>query len=114
MPQEKRAPVLAVLHSLTGAMFQFTKLIMYLAPVAAGAALSYTVGSLGIGTLLPLAKLVGTFYGAVAALGLLVFLPVMLLARGPVRGFLKAGTEPAGVGFASRTSGGALPLAIGR
>jgi proton glutamate symport protein len=114
MPKDKSAPVLAVLHSLTGAMFQFTKLIMYLAPVAAGAALSYTVGSMGIGTLLPLAKLVGTFYGAVAALGLLVFLPVMLLARVPVRGFLKAVSEPAAIGFATSTSESALPLAMER
>ena len=114
MPQEKSAPVLAVLHSMTAAMFQFTKLIMYLAPVAAGAALSYTVGSMGISTLLPLAKLVGTFYGAVAALGLLVFLPVMLLARVPVRGFLKAVSEPAAIGFATSTSESALPLAMER
>jgi len=114
MPKEKAASVLAVLHSLTAAMFRFTKLIMYLAPLAAGAALSYTVGSMGVGTLLPLAKLVGTFYGAVAALGLLVFLPVMLLARVPVRGFLKAVSEPAAIGFATSTSESALPLAMER
>jgi len=114
LKEEKRAPLLAVLESMTAAMFQFTKLIMYFAPIAAGAALSYTVGSMGISTLLPLAKLVGTFYSAVVALGLLVFLPAMLLARVPLRGFLKAVSEPAAIGFATSTSESALPLAMER
>jgi len=56
LPEEKRAPLLGVLESLTAAMFQMTKIIMYLAPIAAGAALSYTVGSMGLSTLMPLAK----------------------------------------------------------
>jgi proton glutamate symport protein len=114
MPREKSEPVLKLLQSLTAAMFQFTRLIMYLAPLAAGAALSFTVGSMGINTLLPLAKLVGTFYGAVAALGLLVFLPVLLLSRVSVRGFLTAVSEPAAIGFATSTSESALPLAMER
>lgn len=114
IPREKSEPVLAVLHSLTAAMFQFVKLIMYMAPLAAGAALAYTVGSMGIGTLLPLAKLVGTFYGAVAALGFFVFLPALLISRVSVRGFLKAISEPAAIGFATSTSESALPLAMER
>jgi proton glutamate symport protein len=114
LPREKSEPVLTVLHSLTAAMFQLVKLIMYLAPLAAGAALAYTVGSMGINTLLPLAKLVGTFYGAVAALGLLVFLPVLLISKVSVRGFLKAVSEPAAIGFATSTSESALPLAMER
>lgn len=114
IPREKSEPVLAVLHSLTAAMFQFVKLIMYVAPLAAGAALAYTVGSMGIGTLLPLAKLVGTFYGAVAALGFFVFLPALLISGVSVRGFLKAISEPAAIGFATSTSESALPLAMER
>ena len=114
LTEEKRAPLLAVLESLTAAMFQLTKIIMYLAPLAAGAALSYTVGSMGIATLLPLAKLVATFYGAALALVLLVFVPVLLLLRIPVRGFLRAVSEPAAIGFATSTSQSALPLAMER
>jgi proton glutamate symport protein len=114
LPAEKRAPLLAVLDSMTAAMFQFTKLIMYFAPVAAGAALSYTVGSMGIGTLLPLAKLLATFYGAALALGLFVFIPVMLLMRIPLTAFWKAISEPAAIGFATSTSESALPLAMER
>lgn len=114
LTEEKRAPLLAVLESLTAAMFQLTKIIMYLAPPAAGAALAYTVGSMGIGTLLPLAKLVATFYGAALALALLVFVPVLLWMRIPVLGFLKAVSEPAAIGFATSTSQSALPLAMER
>jgi len=114
LTEEKRAPLLAVLDSLTAAMFQLTKIIMYLAPLAAGAALSYTVGSMGISTLLPLAKLVATFYGAALALVLLVFVPMLLLMRISVRGFLKAVSEPAAIGFATSASQSALPLAMER
>ena len=114
LPGEKRAPLLAVLDSFTAAMFQFTKLIMYFAPVAAGAALSYTVASMGVATLLPLAKLLATFYAAVVSLGLLVFVPVLLLMRIPLLGFLKAVSEPAAIGFATSTSESALPLAMER
>jgi proton glutamate symport protein len=114
LTEEKRAPLLAVLESLTAAMFQMTKIIMYMAPIAAGAALSYTVGSMGIATLLPLAKLLATFYGAAIALVLLVFWPVLLLMRIPVRGFLKAVSEPAAIGFATSASQSALPLAMER
>ena len=114
LTEEKRAPMMAFLNSMTAAMFQVTKLIMYFAPVAAGAALAYTVGSMGLGTLLPLAKLLATFYGALVALLLLVFVPVILLMRIPLRGFVRAVSEPTAIGFATSTSESALPLAMER
>ena len=114
LSEEKRAPMLNLLNSLTAAMFQMTKLIMYFAPIAAGAALAYTVGSMGVGTLFPLAKLLITFYGAALALTLFVFVPVALLARVSVRGFANAVSEPAAIGFATSTSESALPLAMER
>jgi len=114
LAEEKRAPLLSVLESLTAAMFQFTKIIMYMAPLAAGAALSYTVGSMGIATLLPLAKLLATFYVAALALVVLVFVPVLLLMRISMRGFFQAVSEPAAIGFATSASQSALPLAMER
>jgi proton glutamate symport protein len=114
LSDEKKAPLLSVLTSLTDSMFQFTKLIMYCAPIAAGAAMAYTVGSMGLGTLLPLAQLVATFYAALAAFLMLVFLPVILIARIPLRAFLRAAGEPAAIGFATSTSEAALPLAMER
>ena len=57
LSKQKRAPLFAVLQSLTDAMFQLTRIVMYLAPIAAGAALAYTVGSVGLGSLLSLVGL---------------------------------------------------------
>jgi proton glutamate symport protein len=114
LSDDKKVPLLSLLTSLTDTMFQFTKLIMYFAPIAAGAAMSYTVGSMGLSTLLPLAKLVGTFYGALLAFLLLVLLPVILITRIPLRAFLRAVGEPAAIGFATSTSEAALPLAMER
>jgi proton glutamate symport protein len=114
LPEDKKAPLLSLLASLTDTMFQFTKLIMYFAPIAAGAAMAYTVGSMGLGMLLPLAKLVSTFYAALLAFLVLVFLPVILIARIPLRAFLRAVGEPAAIGFATSTSEAALPLAMER
>jgi proton glutamate symport protein len=114
LPDEKRAPLVSVLQSLADVMFQLTRIIMYLAPLAAGAAIAYTVGSTGLATLLPLAKLVVTYYIALTAFALLVMIPVMAVFRVPVGKFLRAVGEPAAIGFATTTSEAALPLAMER
>jgi proton glutamate symport protein len=87
---------------------------MYLAPLAAGAAIAYTVGNTGIATLLPLVKLVGTYYVALTAFSLLVLIPTLVLFRVPVGKFINAVGEPAAIGFATTTSEAALPLAMER
>jgi proton glutamate symport protein len=114
VPETKRSPLVAVLQSLADTMFQITRIVMYLAPVAAGAALAFTVGSLGSATLLPLAKLALTCYAALIAFALLVLLPSLLIFRIPVRKFIAAVAEPAAIGFATTTSEAALPLAMER
>jgi proton glutamate symport protein len=95
-------------------MFQLTRIIMYLAPLAAGAALAYTVASMGLATLLPLAKLVLTYYVALAAFCLIVLIPILMAFRIPIRRFMAAVSEPAAIGFATTTSEAALPLAMER
>jgi proton glutamate symport protein len=114
LPQQKRAPLVSVLQSLADTMFQLTRIIMYLAPIAAGAALAYTVGSLGLVTLLPLAKLVLTYYAALIAFCVLVLIPSLLIFRIPIARFVAAASEPAAIGFATTTSEAALPLAMER
>ncbi|MFC5864665.1 dicarboxylate/amino acid:cation symporter [Acidicapsa dinghuensis] len=112
--EDKRAPLMRVLESMTAAMFQMTKIIMYMAPLAAGAALAFSVASMGVSSLLPLAKLVATFYVAAVAMVLLVFVPIMLIARVPVGKFFAAASEPAAIGFATSASQSALPIAMER
>ena len=114
LPEPRRAPLVTLLQSLAETMFQLVRFIMYLAPIAAGTAIAYTVGSLGLATLLPLGKLVLTYYAALAAFCLLVLLPILLLFGVPIRRFLAAVSEPAAIGFATTTSEAALPLAMER
>jgi len=114
LPEPKRAPLLAVLQSLTETMFRMTRIIMYMAPVAAGAALAYTVGSMGLMTLLPLARLAVTCYATLIVFALLVLAPILLLFRVPLRRFAVAVAEPAALGFATTSSEVALPLAMER
>jgi proton glutamate symport protein len=113
LPEPKRAPLLSVLQSLTETMFRLTKIIMVAAPVAAGAALAYTVGSMGLATLLPLGKLLITCYVTLGVF-LLVLAAILLFARIPVGRFAAAVAEPAALGFATTSSEAALPLAMER
>ena len=114
LPEEKRAPMVGVLQSLADTMLGMTRIVMYAAPVAAGAALAYTVGGMGVATLLPLLKLVATFYVALGAFLLVVQVPILVLAGVPLRSFLAAVAEPTAIGFATTTSEAALPLAMER
>jgi proton glutamate symport protein len=95
-------------------MFRLTRIIMVAAPIAAGAALAYTIGSMGLATLLPLAKLLVTNYVTLAIFLLAVFVPILLVARIPLRRFASAVAEPAALGFATTSSEAALPLAMER
>ncbi|MFZ0336822.1 MAG: cation:dicarboxylase symporter family transporter, partial [Terracidiphilus sp.] len=114
LPEPRRTPLVTVLQSLTDVMFRITKIVMLMAPVAAGAALAYAVGSMGLATLVPLAKLVGTYYTALGLFVLLVLVPIIFLARIPLGRFCAAVAEPAAIGFATTTSEAALPLAMER
>src|SRR5277367_3987980 len=76
LSEAKRAPMLSFCESLTAAMFAFTNLVMYFAPIGVGAAMAYTVGHMGIAVLLPLGKLLLTGYGALAFFLLAVLLPI--------------------------------------
>jgi proton glutamate symport protein len=109
---EDRAPLLRVIESLTKTMFAFTNIVMYYAPVGVGAAMAYTVGQMGPGVLLHLGRLLLTLYAALLAFGLIGLLPAALIARVPIRRFLRAVAEPAAIAFATSTSEAALPRAM--
>jgi proton glutamate symport protein len=114
LPDSKRAPLVTVLQSLTDTMFRMTKIIMVVAPLAAGAAMAYTVSTAGLHLLTSLAELALTYYGALAAFILLVLIPILVAGRIPVRRFAAAIGEPAAIGFATTSSEAALPLAMER
>ena len=112
VPEKLRQPMLSVAESLTQAMFKFTNIVMYFAPIGVGAAMAYTVGHMGISVLLPLGKLLLTAYGALLVFLIFVLLPIVLLARLPLLRFLKYVAEPATIAFATSTSEAALPRAM--
>jgi proton glutamate symport protein len=99
-------------EGVTEVMFKFTGLVMWFAPFGVGAAIAQTIGQNGLGVLVNLGKLVGTLYGALAVFVLLVFIPIMLLTRIPVRGFFRAVKEPALLAFSTASSEAALPDAF--
>jgi proton glutamate symport protein len=75
-------------------------------------AVAYTVSTMGFGVLVNLLKLLGTLYGALAVFLLCVLLPVVLLARLPLKSFLRAIAEPVTIAFATASSEAALPRAM--
>jgi proton glutamate symport protein len=107
-----KAAVLGVLEGLTETMFKFTGFVMKYAPIGIGAAIAVTVGHSGLGVLKNLAVLILTLYGALVAFGLLVLLPVALIARVPLRRFLRAVKDPALIAFSTTSSEAALPRAM--
>jgi proton glutamate symport protein len=94
---------------LAETMFKVTHIIMYFAPVAVGAAMAYAVGHMGISVLLPLLKLVGTLYGALAALILFVLIPIGLYFKINLKKLWHHIKEPVSIAFATTSSDAALP-----
>ena len=62
------------------------------------------MGQRGLVVLLPLAKLLGTLYGALAIFLLLVLLPAAMLFRVRAARVHQGGGQPATIGFATSTS----------
>jgi Na+/H+-dicarboxylate symporter len=112
VPEARRRPMLTFTETLAETMFRFTNIVMLFAPIGVGAAIAYTVGHLGIGILVNLAKLLATMYVAVAVFIAGVLLPIALIARVPLRRFIAAAAEPTSIAFATASSEAALPRAM--
>jgi proton glutamate symport protein len=112
VPEPKRRPMLVFAESLADAMFRFTNLVMYVAPIGVFGAVAYTVGHMGLGVLLPLFKLIATMYVALVVFIVCVLLPIALLARIPLKKFMAAVAEPVTIAFATASSEATLPRAM--
>lgn len=109
---EKGKPMIAWCESLAETMFKVTHIVMLYAPIGVGAAIAYTIGQGGLSVLQNLAFLVFTLYVALAVFYVAVLIPVMLMFRIPILGFLKAIKEPALIAFSTTSSEAALPRAM--
>jgi len=108
----KARPVVDFTASLAEVMFQYTRYVMYLAPVGVGAAMASTVGSKGFAVLVGLGKLVLTMYAAQAFFIVGVLGPVIALTRVPLKPFYEAVREPFLIAFSTASSEAALPRAL--
>jgi proton glutamate symport protein len=108
---EKGKPIIDLCELLSEVMFKFTNIIMYLAPVGAGAAMAFSIASNGVQTLKSLALLPATLYAALATL-FIVFILVMLIFKIPVREFISYVRDPAILAFSTASSESAMPLAM--
>ncbi len=110
--EQYRAPMLRFTGSLTAVMFKFTNMIMLFAPFAVFSAIAYSVGHMGLEVLLNLFQLLATLYVSLIAFMILVFLPILVFLKIPIRNFIRAVSEPATIAFATTSSESALPRAI--
>jgi proton glutamate symport protein len=109
---ERAAPILRGCDALAQVMFKFTGFVMKFAPIGVGAAMAHTLATNGLGVIINLGKLIGSLYLALVILVGLVFGTVALIARVPVKQFLKAVREPFTIAFATTSSESALPKAM--
>jgi proton glutamate symport protein len=110
--EDKRRPMLAFCESLAEVMFKFTNIVMLFAPIGVAGAMAHTVGTMGLGVMANLFKLVLTLYAALVVFVLVVLVPVALLARLSLKKFARAVAEPFSIAFATASSEAALPRAL--
>jgi proton glutamate symport protein len=109
---DKGKALVDVLESTAQVMFKFTGYVMKFAPIGVMAAISATVGKMGLGILLTLGKLVLLMYGGLIIFAIIVIGGVSYLIRVPFFTFLRAVKEPFLIAFTTASSEAALPKAL--
>jgi len=122
----KAEPAIKFFESIAQGMFAYTGFVMKLTPLGVFGAMAYNVSIMASGhgidgggyvqgwpavayLLARYAKLVGSLYGALFLLIVLVFLPILLLVRVPVLRFFKAIRTPLLTAYTTASSEAALP-----
>jgi len=109
---DRGKPVYDVLEGTAQVMFKFTAYVMKFAPIGVMAAISATVGKMGLGILLTLGKLVLLMYGGLVVFSIIVIGGVAFLIRVPFFTFMRAIKEPFLIAFSTASSEAALPKAL--
>jgi aerobic C4-dicarboxylate transport protein len=103
------APVVTLIERLSTVLFGVVEIIMKAAPIGAFGAMAFTIGSFGVGTLAPLAKLIACFY---ATCLLFIFVVLGAIARSHGFGiwsFIKYISEEIFIVFGTSSSESVLP-----
>ena len=106
---EKGKKVAEFLDQVSAVLFAVLRYIMVLAPLGTFGAMAFTVGAYGIGTLMPLAKVVATVYAGCILFTLVVLGSVARLAGFRILKFLAYIKEEILIVLATSTSEVALP-----
>ncbi len=122
---DRGKPVLAFFDGVAQTMFKYTDMVMMLTPLGVFGSMAFNVSEMAAGhevagvllkgwpavfhLLKQYSLLVGSLYFALLCLFCLVFVPIMLICRVKVFGFIKAIREPALTAFSTASSEAALP-----
>ena len=106
--------VFEVVERISEVLFAIVGIIMKLAPVGAFGAMAFTVGAYGIGSLLSLAKLMGTFYLTCVLFILVVLGTIARLNGFRIIAFLRYIREEILIVLATSSSEAALPRMIAK
>ena len=102
--------VLHFVDGLSAVLFKIVGIVMRVAPIGAFGAMAFTVGKYGVGTLLSLAKLIGTFYTTSVLFVVIMLGAVMLFCRLNIFKFLRYIKEEILIVLGTSSSESALPL----
>jgi proton glutamate symport protein len=109
---DKAKPVVDFCRSLGDVMFEYTRYVMFLAPLGVGGAIAAVIGAKGIGVLFGLGKLIGALYLALAGYVFIILGIVVVIFRIPVLRFIRAVKDPYLLAFTTASSEAAFPMAI--
>ncbi len=108
--KEKGTSILKVVDDLSKVLFRIVGIVMRVAPIGAFGAMAFTVGKYGIGTLLSLGKLMGTFYATSLLFVLIVLGLVLRLCGLGILKFVRYIKEEIFIVLGTSSSESALPL----
>ncbi|MEZ0607212.1 cation:dicarboxylate symporter family transporter [Fibrella sp. WM1] len=104
-----RDRIVAVLNQASKIIFRGLHLVMRLAPIGAFGGMAYTIGKYGLGTLLPLAKLMATVYTTMAVFIFVVLGGILYTCRVPLLGYLRYIREELLIVLGTSSSEAGLP-----
>ena len=104
-----RERIVTVMNRLSKIIFVGLHKVMLLAPIGAFGGMAYTIGKFGLGTLLPLAKLMGTVYTTMALFIFGVLGLILRSCRVPLLGFLRYIREELLIVLGTSSSEAGLP-----
>ena len=111
---ERGKPVTDFIESVSQVLFGIVRIVTKLAPIGAFGAMAFTIGKYGVGSLLPLMKLIGTFYLTAIVFVLVVLGTVARLVGFNIVRFVAYIKEEMLIVLGTSSSESALPQLMGK